>query len=170
MLTYKQAEELLKSKLKNKNRIKHSISVSKVAYETALQINKKHPELKLDPEKIKIAGLLHDIGREIGEPHSIVGYKFLKSIGEEEIGKMIIGHFNSAELSNEPSMVPKTIEQKIISYSDMMVLPNGTIASFEERISGIEEKRKDHPEKIKAIEKALPRLKKLIKEIEELKK
>lgn len=60
------------------NRLKHSISVAELAYEIALANNIK------DPDRALIAGLLHDIGKNIEDKLSIMQKSFPKYVDMPE--------------------------------------------------------------------------------------
>ncbi len=69
--------------------IEHSYVVAKCAEKIANQC--KH----LEPKKAYSLGLLHDIGRKDGETgfrHIILGYNYLKELGEMENAKICMTH------------------------------------------------------------------------------
>ena len=91
MLTIKQAQYELKIAVRNNPGPweQHSLS----AADNARRIAERVPGM--DPEKAYIAGLLHDIGRRVGVTgmrHIVDGYRYLMSIGEEEIAPICITH------------------------------------------------------------------------------
>ncbi|QVK17475.1 HD domain-containing protein [Mycoplasmatota bacterium] len=119
----------------------------KHVYYTALAaelIAQKHPNL--DSEKAYICGLLHDIGRREGIydlHHTIYGYKYLKDLGYEEVGRISLTHsfvhhdisdFNGnfdcteEELRFLKSYIEKVTYDdydKLIQVCDYLALPNG---------------------------------------------
>jgi len=96
------ALNLLKSKVKNKNLIKHCLAVEAIMKEIASDLNKRNFSIDgssrdYDLEKWGITGLLHDIDYEetVNDPfnHSLVSEKILKEEGyDEEIIYAIKAH------------------------------------------------------------------------------
>ncbi len=162
-MNYDEAMDILKKNVDQK-RVTHSIGVADFCKDIATKINDKQ-DIQLNVENIRIAGLLHDVGRGIGEPHSIMGYEYLKGLGHEDLGKMILGHFFVKNHLDDKRYFSKTIEQKIISYADMHILPDGSRVSFEKRLEEILSRK---PNDDVIINHVMPRLLTVIKEIEEL--
>ena len=100
----------------------------------------------MDPEKAYIAGLLHDIGRRVGVTgmrHIVDGYRYLMSIGEEEIAPICITHsypIKDPELfagkmdctPEEKELVCQVLQNReyddydrLIQLCDAISLPNG---------------------------------------------
>jgi putative nucleotidyltransferase with HDIG domain len=61
MISEEDALELMYKYKLNSNIIKHCIGVSQIAYEISKKILDKNPNINIDLEKVKLAGLLHDI-------------------------------------------------------------------------------------------------------------
>ena len=121
--------------------IKHSRDVTEKALDVAKKVKQLHPELDVDMEFIKEAAMMHDIGifltnaPNIGcygkEPyikHGILGAEILKKEGlprhalvcERHVGAGLSKEY--IEKNNLPlpkkDMIPETVEEKIICFSD----------------------------------------------------
>lgn len=91
MLTIEQAMYELKIAVRNNPGPWEQHSMS--AADNARRIAEKVPDM--DPEKAYIMGLLHDIGRRegiSGMRHIVDGYRYLASIGQDEIAAVCITH------------------------------------------------------------------------------
>lgn len=88
-LTSKKAYELLleAQKLNPGRWIEHSKRVGEAAGRIA-------EKLKLDIDKAKALGYIHDIGKRFGESasHTITGYEYLKHLGFEEYSSICLTH------------------------------------------------------------------------------
>lgn len=132
-LTSEKALEMLeeaKGKTPHDGWIYHSICVGNSAFKIA-------EALKLDGEKAKTLGYIHDIGKSVGEfkDHIMNGYNYLKELGyDEEYYNICLTH---SYLNNDinctagiPSDIPfrtefiknheYTIYEKIINICDLM--------------------------------------------------
>jgi len=94
-----EALELVKKYLKNKNLVKHSLSVEACMKAMAAKLNK-------DVEKWGLAGLLHDLDYEITEKdpdlHTVETVKILKELGvEPEILRTIQAHAGKVPCQSE---------------------------------------------------------------------
>jgi len=169
MITEKQALEILKRYLKIESRIYHCIGVSNVAFDLANKV-KKNPSLNINPEKVKIVGLLHDIGFSQEGYHEISGQNILISEGFPEIAKIIMhgiiyeqiffqtGHYDK-------NYLPTIIENKIVVLADMYYNQKQQKVTLDERIADVEERYKNDEDFLKAAKLAWPRFKNLEKEI-----
>ncbi len=148
----------------------HSIWVSNIAFEIAKKIKKKHPELNIHPNKIKIAWLLHDIGKAIDGHHELNSAKILREEWLHEIADIIIHSFIYElfliEWEEKKEYLPKTIENKIIVYADFLF--HKEEVTLHERIKEIKERKKHETKRIKALELAEIRLHQIAQEIESL--
>ena len=81
MITEQEALELLKKYTLPQQVIDHCKGVSAICFEMANKILAKHPDLPIAPEKVKIAGLLHDIGKSQPGIHEINTVHILKKEG-----------------------------------------------------------------------------------------
>ena len=91
MLTIQQAKQELKIAVQNNPGPWQQHC--EVAADNARRIAEKVPGM--DAEKAYILGLLHDIGRRVGVTgmrHTVDGYRYLVSIGEEFLARVCITH------------------------------------------------------------------------------
>ncbi len=118
--------------------ITHSQSVAQLA----LQIASLHPELHIDTDFVRTASMLHDIGIVLTdapgiecfgtEPyirHGVCGAEMLRKEGVDERYARVCEHHTGAGLTLDDivnqdlplphrSLVPETIEEKLICYAD----------------------------------------------------
>ncbi len=177
--------------------LRHSEATYKIAKETAIDIINHNPGLEIDPNEVAIAGYLHDIGRLLSVNqnfHEIRGALYIKNRGYEAgiaenkkdlegLSGMVISHFivyeefldkcypGREEFSNIKAslLLPKSIEQQIIVYSDLSNL-EGRETNFRERVEHIENRQKDNPHFLNAFERGKPRIIRACTGIEELRK
>ena len=150
-ITEKGAVELLRKYSNDKESfskvLNHSRAVQKLALEIANAIKKNH-DVNID--FVKTASLLHDIGRfkcykENSIRHGVEGGKILRKegfsgyaeIAEKHIGVGITKKDIEKQNLNLPlkDFIPKTTEEKIISYADNLIFGSrvGTIQEVIER-------------------------------------
>lgn len=147
-LSSKKALEFLenaKGKTKTDAWIKHSICVGNVSGKIA-------KELKLDEDKAKALGYIHDIGKAIGPFHKHVenGYKYLKELGyDEETANICLVHPylnndinctavsspNDKKLEKFIKEHKYTMYEKIINLADLLCTDK--ICTIEERLGDI---------------------------------
>lgn len=167
-----------KGKAPDDNWIKHSICVGETAGKIA-------EALKLDVEKAKILGYVHDIGKRFGFgrdsiPHAIKGYEYLLELGyDEEYASVCLTHsYLNNDINCVAGGIPNkdrygydftkefverhkyTIYEKIINLSDLMCTSRRMI--LEQRIIEIMLRKGVHENTIYHITEA----KKLKKEID----
>jgi len=170
-MNYKEAERLLiRTNKKQPNVIRHCKAVSKLAYSIAKQIKKNGYDV--DPEKTRIAALLHDIGRAIShENHEFEGAKMLRKIGEKELADMILRHGCSAVIAKDlcipGDFEPKTIEEKIVAYCDGR-FDTDKLVTLKQRYALL--KKRATKERWKTIVKTKPRAFRTEKEINKMMK
>src|SRR3989344_3003288 len=155
--------------------LSHSKAVQKVALRIANEILENG--YFVDTDFIKIAALLHDIGRFKCPPnskenikHGVEGAKILKSEGFSEFAEVAEKHIGAGITKEDiekhkldlplKDYVPETIEEKIISHADNLVF-----GDREGAINEVLEKFKKE-----AGDSAAKRAKELNDEIEELRK
>jgi uncharacterized protein len=139
-ITEKEARELLK-KYAPSNSVfqvvyQHCKMVQKIALSLAQEIRKNGHEVDL--EFIKIGSLLHDIGRFQAPPkhekslrHGILGAKILRKEKLPKYALLCERHLGAGITKDEivkyqlplpkKDLLPKTIEEKIITYADDLV-------------------------------------------------
>jgi len=127
--------------------------------------------LDVDIELVEIGGLLHDLGRSQTHSirHGVVGAQIARDMGLPERLVLIIERHIGAGIPSkeavslqlpEKDYLPETLEQKIVTYSDKLVIGDRQ-ATIDVEISRLsEELGSSHP--------ALSRLRSLDKEIKSL--
>jgi len=150
-ITEKEAVELLRKYSNGKESfnkvLNHSRAVQKLALEIAEEVKKNHD---VDINFVKIASLLHDIGRfkcykENSIRHGVEGGEILRNgdlvkyarIAETHIGVGITKEDIEKQGLNLPlkDFVPETTEEKVIAYADNLIFGKeiGTIQEVIER-------------------------------------
>lgn len=142
--------------------IGHSEAVMKKAVKIAEQYMQKHPKEKIDITLVREGALLHDIGscmtshnilgKKEGKPyiwHGVLGRKILEKeglpkhalIAERHIGVGITKEeiIKQKLLLPKRDMIPKIIEEEIVTYADCL---------FSKKLGFL--KREESPEEIKA--------------------
>jgi uncharacterized protein len=113
-----------------RNVTKHCEAVAQLAVEIAKTCKEKGLDVNL--ELVEIGALLHDIGRAKTHSvhHAIVGAEIAKSYGlSEPVISIIKRHVGGGITANEARKlgwpkgvyVPRTLEEKIVSYADKLV-------------------------------------------------
>ena len=130
-------EECLHILNKNKtpsNVIEHCKTVCKLAENIAEKLINKG--IKVNKNLVIAAALLHDIERD-KENHIAEGIKLLKSMGLSEVSEVVRKH--SLYRIEDENVQPKTVEEKIVFYSDKRV-KDKKIVSLEERFEDIKKR------------------------------
>ncbi len=159
MLAFAQALDLLKKYNLDPNRVAHSQAVSAFAFELAQKIHNRHPFLDLDPEKVRIAALLHDIGRSRGGDHEINSVTILRSEGLHDIAAIAM-HGSMYELSvlrgsPNPVLLPQSLENKIVTYADARCKDH--VVTLQERFLEIQVRRSAETDKVASVKMAAVR-------------
>jgi len=164
IISYAEGLVLLKKYLKDDvKRIRHCEGVAKIAYDTAKKIKAKHPHLPIHPEKVQIAGLLHDIGyaREGGH-HELHSVDILREEHLPEIAEIVLHSYvyelHLLEGIDDKKHLPMTLENKIVIFADLVCDHNHEIFAASERIAEIKERKKHETKRMLALEKAEARL------------
>jgi putative nucleotidyltransferase with HDIG domain len=170
MLTEQSALLLLQKHNIAPDRIAHSVLVADFAYELACKIHDKHPELPVDSAKVKIAALLHDIGRGRDGDHELNSVRILEEEGLPELAAIVI-HGSIYEIMklrgrDDPGLLPRTIENKIVAYADARC--KDRVVRMEERWAEIEVRRSTEREKIASLRMAKERFLAMERELLEL--
>jgi putative nucleotidyltransferase with HDIG domain len=170
MITESEALVLLRKYLDSEGRIAHSILVADFAFALASRIHAAHPELEVDPAKVKIGALLHDIGRGRKGDHELNSVEILSSEGLPELAAIVM-HGSIYEIMllrgrDDPALLPQSIENKIVAYADARC--KNEVMTMQDRWAEIEERRKDETEKIASLRMAKERFFALERELLEL--
>lgn len=101
--TLDRAEELLASYALPEGIVRHSRGVARVAAEAARLVEAEG--IPVDPALVEVAALLHDVDkprtRASGEPHGIVGARWLSEMGHDELAVPVASHPVSCLLDEE---------------------------------------------------------------------
>ncbi|MBD3321226.1 MAG: HD domain-containing protein [Chitinivibrionales bacterium] len=151
----------------SQSRIRHCRGVARFAYNLAHKIADTNPELAVNPEKVRIAGLLHDIGRYCDDNHELRGVEILRAEGLHDIAEIIM-HGSAYELSvlngkENIALLPSTLENKIVAYADARFRLEPV--SLRDRIDEVKQRRCDEPAKIRSVEMAIERFTQLENEL-----
>jgi len=171
MITYEEAEKLLKEKGCSQDVVEHCKRVSAKADEVAEKINSCGH--KVDVALVRVGGMLHDIGRCVTNDvsHGVEGGKIVRALREEELARIVERHvgggIKAGEIAGFPKrdFMPETLEEKVVCYADKLIeemqdgIRENDDASHE--IAKLEKKfGKEHP--------APQRLRKIQEEIKKL--
>jgi len=167
MIPFSNAKALLENYKLEDNRIRHSQAVSNFAFELAEKVHAHHPELGVDPEKVRIAALLHDIGRSRPGDHEINSVAILNSEGLADIAAIVM-HGSMYEISvlrgtPDASLLPRSLENKIVAYADARV--KDRIVSLQERFDEVLCRRALESEKVESVKMAMKRYFEMQKEL-----
>lgn len=166
MISYKDAKRILTKYIKDPWVIKHSEGVSAFAFMLVKKIEKNHPELKIDRTKVRIAALLHDIGKEYEKGHEERSLDILRKEGLKEIAKISKHGFSYLKQIEEKGRgnSVEEIENKIVVYSDIRF--KFSPMTIEERLEEAKTGWKGTPKEInKKVKYVLSLILKLEKEI-----
>jgi uncharacterized protein len=125
-----QALQLLYQSRCLRNVINHCVAVAELAVEIAETCKKRG--LDVDLELVEIGALLHDIGRSKTHSvhHAVIGARIAKEYGLPESVISIIKRHVGGGITAKEAMklgwprdvyVPKTLEEKIVSYADKLI-------------------------------------------------
>lgn len=169
---YPEALALLKTYVGEGKTLSHSLAVAEVAYGMAKRIHAAHPELPVDPEKVRLGGVLHDIGKSRPGEHEVNSVEILREEGLPELADIVL-HSYPYEIflrrgEVHPEYLPTSLENKIVIYADYLRDQENRPVTMAERIAEIKERKKDQTERMAALTSAEPRLYRLRDEIEAL--
>jgi uncharacterized protein len=171
MITYEEAERLLKEKGCTQEVVEHCKRVSIKADEIAEKINSRG--YKVNVALVRIGGMLHDIGRckTNDVSHGVEGGKIVRMLGEEELARIVERHvgggIEAGEIDGLPKkdFMPETLEEKVVCYADKLIeeLPDGVKENEDasHEIAKLEKKfGKEHPapKRLKKIDEELKKL------------
>jgi putative nucleotidyltransferase with HDIG domain len=159
MITVQQAIALLRKHGLDESRIAHSQAVAELAFGLATGIHARNPSLDVNPEKVRVAALLHDIGRSIAGDHEVNSVDLLNIEGLADLAAIVM-HGSLYEISvlrgkADPSLLPQSLENKIVAYADARC--KDKVVSLQERFNEILSRRAMEREKVASVTLAMPR-------------
>ncbi|HLD24614.1 MAG TPA: HD domain-containing protein [Patescibacteria group bacterium] len=141
----------------------HCLLVARVALWFAHQLMIKRG-LSINLELLQVAALVHDIDKMApkrkGEHHPDTGVRILRESGFGEVADLVRTHPLHAIL--DPTIAPKTIEQKLLYLSDKMV--KHSIITVDERFT-LWRKEKLPFDAVAILDAAYPKVKALEKKL-----
>jgi putative nucleotidyltransferase with HDIG domain len=160
MIDFDQGIAMLQRYELPEQRIEHCRGVAAFAGDLASRIHRRHPELHLDIQAIRLAALLHDIGRARPGDHELNSRDILLEEGLDNLAAMVI-HGTAYEKyrvrgENRPELIPSTLENSIVAYADARFRLGPVTMS--ERLADIRHRRGPESEKMASVAMALPRL------------
>lgn len=136
--TRAEAEALLASYELPDAIVAHARGVSRLAAEAARLL--AGTGVAVDPQLVEVAALLHDIDklatRESGEPHGIVGARWLTELGFPELADAVASHPVSCLL--DPGRAPRDWPSKLVAIADRRF--DQRFVSIDQRIDGMAER------------------------------
>jgi uncharacterized protein len=114
----------------SKEVVKHCILVSEVASEIAQACKRRGKDVNV--KLVEVGAILHDVGRSIthGVKHGVIGGDIVRKAGfPEAIARIVENHIGAGIPAEEAAAlgleardyVPKTLEEKIVTYADKLV-------------------------------------------------
>ncbi|MFH0859678.1 MAG: TIGR00295 family protein [Candidatus Altiarchaeota archaeon] len=151
-MDYRKARILLRDNGCDKQVLEHCTAVSELAHDIAKRIEANGTSI--DTEFVKVAGLLHDIGRSRthGIDHGIAGADILKDYPKyARVCERHIGAGLKAEEALRLGLpakdyMPETLEEKVIAHADNLV-DCSKVITLEETLEDMMKKLgPDHPQ------------------------
>ncbi len=160
MISYDEGVALLHKHHVHPNIIHHCQGAAEVAWQLARQILEAYPGLHLDPEKVRLAALLHDIGRSRPGIHEHNSVEILHEEGLPELAEIAM-HGALYEIyllrgQKTPHLLPQTLEQKIVCYADLRFAQEPM--TLRERLDDAIQRKNHIPEIVNALTLAEERL------------
>ncbi len=170
MITPEAAFSLLEKHDLHPDIIRHCQGVSRVAHSMALHIETRRPGIGVDPGKVRVAALLHDIGRARNGSHEHRSVRILRAEGLDEIADIIMhGLVYEKTLlqgRDDRSLLPRTLDQKIVCYADLRF---GQVPmTLRERFDDALERNKANEEEVRIIRNGEARMFRLEAELLDL--
>jgi uncharacterized protein (TIGR00295 family) len=138
----------------NSNVLKHVLKVSEVAKDLAGKVESKG--YRVNKKLVAAGALLHDIGRTVTHDvsHGVIGGQIVRRRKlDERLAKIVERHVGAGISEEEAvklklgsiSLIPETIEEKIVCYADKLVDGDRKV-EFTETLKYFKEKLgSDHP-------------------------
>jgi putative nucleotidyltransferase with HDIG domain len=170
MLDYDEALTFLKRQGLHPAIVNHCQGAAAFALKLATRIAERHPGLGVRPEPVRVAALLHDIGRVRPGDHEHNSVAMLEEMGETELASLVLHgvlyETSILEDREDPTLLPRTVEQKIVSYADVRF--GQEPLSLRERIEDAIERKRHHPPVARAIAHSIERFEALERELLDL--
>lgn len=167
MIPYTDAMTLLRKHDLHPNIVSHCIGVGEVAFCLALRIVSNCPHLNIDPHKVRMVALLHDIGRCRRGIHEWNSAHVLREEGLAALADIVMhGTLYETFLLRgvtDDRLLPKTIEQKIMNYADLRFCQRPM--TLRERLDDALERKRNDPDAVATIRLSEVRLALLEEEI-----
>ena len=162
-MDYEAGLEMLKFFGADNRLVNHSVGVAGVAYELASKVNGHG----VNPERVRVAGLLHDIGRTIGEPHEIYSGAILMNM-DKKLAGIVRQHgflYEKMKLAGivVQDLLPVQMENKIVALADGYF--GQRRMSLKERFDDIRERYQNDGMFVKAVDMAQGRFEQMEREI-----
>ena len=168
MITYDDALAMLERHEVHPDIIRHSEGVAEIALDLATRIAEERPELGVNAEKVRLAALLHDLGRCRSSAHEWHTGAILRNAGLGRIAEITM-HGAAYErvlllegVADE-SLLPHSVENKIVAYADLRFCQ--VPMSVEERLQDAIERKSASPLAVRIIRAAEPRFRELEAEV-----
>lgn len=152
---------------------RHCLAVSRVAEQVGRVLAEHHP---IDREFLRVAGLVHDIGRyRTHDPvqHGVEGYRLLTSLGHHREGFICVSHvqcgLSAAEAAAaglpEQDFLPRTLEERLIPVFDSMVeLDRPT--TVQERFASLARRYQGNDAFLESVERSHRRVRAVMDDVE----
>jgi len=177
-LTYQQALSMLNCfpKKPTDDWDRHCSNVGEIAYRIAQDLSR---HITIDPEEVRLMGLVHDFGRSVTQcpyGHIYEGYKLFKKMGEDKLARICACHsngtFREADLEGlglEPQdFFVATLEEKLIFMADNLDCHGKTVRQSERLGETIERYRKVDPTMLPILEKKFSEFSQFDQEIQRI--
>ncbi len=155
-MTYDEALKLLRSFpiKEGHDWDRHCINVGDTAYRLALELKKY---TAIDPERVRLMGLVHDFGRSVSQDpyrHAYEGHKMMMALNEPELARVCVCHSNGtyrpediAEYGLKPEdFFVRTMEEKLVFIADNLESHGRIIRQKERLAETIERYKINNPE------------------------
>ena len=169
MLTRERALQVLREVGCSSEVINHCLAVEREALKIAREIRDNGHSVDL--ELVRIGALLHDIGRSRthGISHGVIGGEILRSKGLGRFAGFAENHLGAGIPAEEASelglperdFLPRTLEEKIVTYADKLI-SRSRVISYDKALERFRRELGEH-------HPAVERFKPLHSEIERLK-
>ncbi|MCX7773193.1 MAG: HD domain-containing protein [Clostridia bacterium] len=177
-MNYQQALELLKSFdiKEGHDWDRHCIQVGAIANRLAQALK---PFVDIDPDRVRLMGLVHDFGRSVTHcpyRHAYEGYKLMKELGEDHLARICACHSNGTyreEELPEYGLKPEDffvtcLEEKLIFIADNLE-SHGRVVRQQERLEEtIKRYRLSNPDFVPILESKFGEFKQFDQEIRQI--